>query len=133
MNLYFTDYQIVINIYNELLKSNSAIQNQSLIVAALRLTIAQKLIHALDGEIWTKTIDGNRKDTYFKIPLEVIAKSDKPLDTEEHKEVPTWANCKLLIAEDIELNYIYLKELLKPTNIQITWARNGKEAVEIIT
>ena len=113
-------------------ENNSTIRNQSLIVAALRLTIAQKLIHALEGDIRTKTKKKNRKDTFFNIPLKVAVKKDKTSETDERKKIPAWDDYKLLIAEDIESNFIYLKEVLKPTNIQITWAGNGKEAVEMI-
>ena len=92
-----------------------------------RLTIAQKLIPAMGGEIRTKTKKENRKDTFFNIPLEVTVKKDKTSETYGHKKIPAWDDYKLLIAEDIESNYVYLKEILKSTNIQITWARKIKE------
>jgi len=113
-------------------KSNNAIQNQSLIVASLRLIIAQKLIHAMGGKIWTKKNNGIISGHFFSIPLELIEKPVEPTAKHISREIPSWANYNLLIAEDIESNYIYLAELLKPTNIQVTWARNGKEAVDIV-
>jgi CheY-like chemotaxis protein len=41
-----------------------------------------------------------------------------------------WVNKTILIAEDIELNYLYLCELLKPTGALIKRAENGKIALE---
>ena len=40
---------------------------------------------------------------------------------------------KILIAEDEQTNYLYLKALLKKTNVEIIWAKNGVEAVESAT
>jgi CheY-like chemotaxis protein len=42
-----------------------------------------------------------------------------------------WESLIFLIAEDIELNYMFLAEALKKTKVQILWALNGKEAVDI--
>lgn len=36
----------------------------------------------------------------------------------------------ILIAEDVESNYLYLNAVLSKINANITWARNGLEAVE---
>lgn len=37
---------------------------------------------------------------------------------------------KILIAEDEYTNYLYLKALLKKTDAEIVWAKNGVEAVD---
>ncbi|MBR5643662.1 MAG: response regulator [Salinivirgaceae bacterium] len=39
---------------------------------------------------------------------------------------------KILIAEDESTNFLYLKALLKKTNAEIVWAKNGAEAVEAV-
>lgn len=44
-----------------------------------------------------------------------------------------WVDKIVLIVEDIELNYLYLKELLKPTGAMILRAENGKIAVDLCT
>jgi CheY-like chemotaxis protein len=38
---------------------------------------------------------------------------------------------KILIAEDVESNYLYLKAVLSKLNADIFWAKNGLEAIEI--
>ena len=43
-----------------------------------------------------------------------------------------WNNRVLLITEDEEINFYYLKTLLKKTEATIIRAKNGKEAVDII-
>ncbi len=41
------------------------------------------------------------------------------------------SNPNILIAEDVESNFLYLKAVLSKLNATIFWARNGVEAVEI--
>ena len=41
------------------------------------------------------------------------------------------ASPKILIAEDVESNFLYLKAVLSKLNATIYWAKNGIEAVEI--
>lgn len=42
-----------------------------------------------------------------------------------------WDSFIFLIAEDIDINYLFLAEALKKTRVQILWALNGQEAVDI--
>lgn len=42
-----------------------------------------------------------------------------------------WASLIFLIAEDLDINYMFLSEALKKTKVQILWALNGQEAVDI--
>ncbi|MEN8227157.1 MAG: response regulator [Bacteroidota bacterium] len=50
------------------------------------------------------------------------------------KEQPQyqWSNRVVLITEDEEVNFFYLKTLLKQTEARILRAKNGKEAVDLI-
>lgn len=41
-----------------------------------------------------------------------------------------WIDKIILVAEDIDLNFLYISELLKPTGTMIIHATNGKDAVE---
>lgn len=43
-----------------------------------------------------------------------------------------WENLVFLIAEDIEMNYLFLAEALKKTGVKLLWAVNGKQAVEMV-
>lgn len=42
-----------------------------------------------------------------------------------------WSDKLILIAEDTEMNYIFLVEALKPTRVKILRAKDGEEAVQI--
>ena len=43
-----------------------------------------------------------------------------------------WIDKVILVAEDIELNYLYIRELIEPTGAMILRAENGREAVQYI-
>ena len=38
---------------------------------------------------------------------------------------------KILIAEDEQINYLFLKAVLKPTKAQIIWTKTGRETINI--
>ena len=40
-------------------------------------------------------------------------------------------NPRILIAEDVESNYLYLSAVLSKIKAKIFWAKNGKEAIDI--
>lgn len=50
---------------------------------------------------------------------------------DDYLEVINWTGKKILIAEDVETNFILLKAVLEKTGAEIIWAKNGMEAVKI--
>jgi len=48
-----------------------------------------------------------------------------------HNEVYDWSDKTVLIAEDIDDNFLFLKTFLRKTKITVLWAKDGKEAVEM--
>lgn len=47
------------------------------------------------------------------------------------KMIFNWSSKTILIAEDVESNFLYLEEVIKQTGAQILWAKNGIKAVEM--
>lgn len=95
--------------------------------AGLGLSISKKLVNMMNGDIGVNTELDQGSEFYFTLPLADIG--DKPMDKEkierEHVSIPKWNNKVILIAEDEEVNYQYLKEILEPTGIKIIRAYNG--------
>lgn len=48
-----------------------------------------------------------------------------------NQETYDWSSKTILIAEDVESNFLFLEEVIKRTGAKIIWATNGKKAVEI--
>jgi PAS domain S-box-containing protein len=100
--------------------------------AGLGLAISHDLVKLMGGNIWVETGRGKGSRFFFTIPLILpkAGQTDKSFVTPE-KEYADWSKHTIMVAEDVESNYLYIKELLSPTHIKILRARDGFEAVEI--
>ena len=47
--------------------------------------------------------------------------------------IKNWENKVVVIAEDEQINYLFLKAVLKPTKAHIIWTKTGRETIEICT
>jgi signal transduction histidine kinase len=100
----------------------------------LGLSIAKDLAQLLGGKIWFESEKGIGSQFYFSLPATVatFAVKDLPMTSKEIKNKFIWTGKCVLIVEDDEMSLIYLKEVLKQTQIDIIHARNGKQAVEMV-
>jgi len=61
-----------------------------------------------------------------------VETSSKKLEEKKVVENSTdWSNVTILIAEDEDVNFIYLETALLKTNVNLLRAKNGEEAVEM--
>ena len=74
--------------------------------------------------------EGSRFYFSFPLPSARPAKRREVVQSPRKKTID-WSEHEVLIAEDIESNYLYIKELLNETKVKILRARDGSEAVEI--
>ncbi len=42
-----------------------------------------------------------------------------------------WENKVVVVAEDEQINYLFLKAVLKPTKAKIIWTKTGQETIDI--
>jgi chemotaxis protein histidine kinase CheA len=96
----------------------------------LGLAISQKIANALGGNIQVKSEPESGSTFTFNIPMNGVIIQDKSIKAENKDTLPIrWEGKTILIVEDYEANYLYLKNVLKKTKINILWAKNGKEAI----
>ncbi len=101
----------------------------------LGLTISKNLIKLMNGTMWVESELNQGSSFYFTIPLtsntkEFELKIETALKLPE-QSIYNWEGKSILIAEDEQINFIYLQEILKNTGAKIIHAPNGEDAIQI--
>ena len=113
------------NIFDRFSKENNELSNNASGLG-LGLSIAKKNTELLKGVISVKSKKGKGTTFFVDIPY-------KPLKISKSKKlIKNKAIHTILIADDEEINYLYLEILLKEkfqVNCEIIHAKNGKEAI----
>jgi PAS domain S-box-containing protein len=100
----------------------------------LGLTISYNLACLLGGNLWVESEPQKGSTFYFILPYQIVDNQTIALAsaTDEKKIDELLRGMTILIAEDEEYNFQYLKYLLAMDNTSILWAKNGHEAVDMV-
>ncbi len=113
--------------FHEYFKSSKSVES-SFDLAGLRLMVGKGFAELIDGKIWSSSRPGIGSTFYLALDIKEQEQKEISEKVQESK-TPDWSGVKILIAEDVEPNYLLLKELLKLTKAEVIWAKDGKEAV----
>ena len=97
----------------------------------LGLAISKYVIEYLGGKIWVESEFGKGSSFYFTLPVGPKNVFPGVKATPEMKSAPTIEGSTILIAEDEEVNFMYLQEILKTYSVKILWAQDGLEAIQL--
>jgi signal transduction histidine kinase/ActR/RegA family two-component response regulator len=94
----------------------------------LGLAICSELVRLLGGELKVKSRVGIGSEFYFFIPVESGRRISEK--STSNKCINMFDNEKILVAEDIHANQMFMKVILKKLNFQIDIANDGLEAIK---
>ena len=96
----------------------------------LGLAIIHHLVSLMDGEVWLKSEPGKGSDFYFRVPFKLKNIPPMPTERDEKIDKPSNKQNVVLIVEDDESNYLYLKELMNAINAESVHVIDGEGAIE---
>lgn len=99
--------------------------------SGLGLSIVKAYVKALNGDIWLESEFGKGTTFYFSIPyIEPTTSLEKPIKQRKFR-VPNKKLC-IVVAEDDNISYLFIKQILNKPEIEVIRAKSGKECVEIL-
>ncbi|MCB0415049.1 MAG: response regulator, partial [Bdellovibrionales bacterium] len=118
-------------IFNPFFQSNQdSVYNEP--GTGIGLTISQRLVQAMGGQIKVESVINKGTRFYFEIPLESLDehkfKKDSPARLGFKNALQGF---QILVAEDNETNRLVCSEIIKNQGAQATVVKNGQEAVDV--
>lgn len=95
--------------------------------SGLGLSICKSYVDLLGGRIWLDSEPDKGSTFYFEIPLV----TDNQSEIIPKNEISKSDKVTILIAEDDEINFLYLSEIVNGLDINMLHAKNGCEAIAL--
>ncbi len=99
----------------------------------LGLTISKNIVELLGGKIRVESVWEKGSTFFIKIPIEIVEYCDNNIANEySQKNTFDLSKYTLLVAEDDDINFMFIEEMLSELKINLVRANNGLEAFEIV-
>ena len=115
-------------------------KNKTIEGSGLGLAITSSLLELMGGSISVKSVYGEGSTFTITLPQRIASESvigdfksrlsESIKERKKYKEAFTALDANILVVDDTPMNHVVIKELLKPTLINIESARSGAECLE---
>jgi CheY-like chemotaxis protein len=95
------------------------------------LSISRKLASLLGGTLTVESKENVGSTFFLTLPTNKEVTREKPVEKKPSEMKFDWSDKTFLIAEDSILNYTFLEALFQRTKVNVLWAKNGREAVDM--
>lgn len=121
-------------IFERFNKFNSESETMLYSGTGIGLTISKELVEMMGGNIWFESTI-NKGSTFYvslphsntKVSQNLNEKDDSKMNIESN-----FSDKTILVAEDVISNFKLIKAYLKQSNVNLLWAKNGKEVLEML-
>ena len=98
----------------------------------LGLAICKNILSLMEGRIWVESEKNKGSAFYFELPYICAEETEDQKTMDPGRKIDrSWEGKSILVVEDDDANFLFLKTVLEQTRIQVKWARNGREAVDV--
>lgn len=121
-------------IFERFSKYNAESETTLLPGTGLGLAICRELVQYMGGNIWFDSAVNKGSTFYFSLPysvddLTVIGYKSNEKDSYSELDL---SGKTIIIAEDVLSNFKLIKAFLRQTNVNLLWARDGKEVINML-
>jgi signal transduction histidine kinase len=117
----------------ERFRQGSESHNRGYEGSGLGLSIAKSYVEMLGGKLWLESEEGKGSTFYFTIPYNAVSEEESAINSNasgKDNEVQL-KTLKILIVEDDEISYSFLRRNLQKISYEVLHAVTGVEAVEV--
>lgn len=100
--------------------------------SGLGLAIVQAYVKALQGKIWVESEIDKGSTFYFSIPYIKTEKEESDLEGDHKLFHVTNKELSILVAEDDNISFLFINQILKRPEIKIIRAKSGDECVSLL-
>ncbi|MHA6280159.1 response regulator [Salinimicrobium sp. CAU 1759] len=98
--------------------------------SGLGLAIVKAYVEILNGKIWLESEEGKGSTFYFEIPY-IPAEVEPPEEVEPLQEQFEGEHLKVLVAEDDNISFLFIQQLLNLQEVEVLRATDGRQVIEM--